>query len=138
MKKNTGVSTPGRTRGVERCWVLTGMQDGESTWHFRRRRLTSGEVGSVEAAWEWALAREERYGDVIGFFHTHPHGAGTQMSSRDIRTMLAWRSALGKPMLCLIAEGKAINGYVITNEDGQAIQVQSILKGERGWYTVQA
>ena len=136
MKKHTGGSTPGSAQDVERCWVLTGFQDGESTWRFRRRCLSSGEAAAVEADWEWALRREERYGDVVGFFHTHPHG-DPQPSSRDIRTMQAWRSALGKPLLCVIAAGRVVKGYVFANNDGQATQVKDIIKGERGWYTVQ-
>jgi proteasome lid subunit RPN8/RPN11 len=95
-------------------------------------------VASVEAAWEWALAREERRGDVVGFYHTHPPGAGAQLSSRDICTMRAWCSALGKPLLCLIAAGKVLNGYVFANANGQGVQVEIILKGEQGWYSVQA
>ncbi len=137
MKKNTGESTPGRTRAVEHCWVLTGCQEGAFTWRFRRRRRSSGEVASVEAAWEWALAREERFGDVIGFFHTHPRGAGAGPSSRDIRTMRAWCSAFGKPLLCVIAAGKIINGYTFIHADGKPEQVESITRGEHGWYTVQ-
>jgi proteasome lid subunit RPN8/RPN11 len=137
MKKHTGEPTQGGIRGVERCWVLIGRQEGGHTWRFRRRCPSFGGPASVEASWEWALEREERHGDVIGFFHTHPAGAGTQPSSRDVRTMLAWRSALGKPLLCVIAAGKAVEGFVFTKEDPQAIQVESVLKGEKGWYTVQ-
>ncbi len=137
MKKYTGVSTPGRTRAVERCWVLTGAQDGVARWRFRRRKKSAGEVASVEAAWEWALDREERFGDVIGFFHTHPRGAGAEPSSRDVRTMSAWCSAFGKPLLCVIAAEKMLNGYLFSHADGKPEQVQSINKEERGWYTVQ-
>lgn len=137
MKKNTGESTPGRTQDVERCWVLTGTQDGESTWRFRRRCPSSGEAASVEANWEWALRREERYGDVVGFFHTHPNG-DPQPSSRDIRTMSAWRSAFGKPLLCVIAAGKVAKGYVFADDDSQTGPVKDIIKGERGWYTARA
>src|SRR5512135_360010 len=126
MKKNTGASTPGRTRNVERCWVLTGAQDETFTWRFRRRQRSDGEAASVEAAWEWALRREERFGDVIGFFHTHPRGAGAQPSSRDIRTMRAWCSAFGKPLLCVIAAGKMLNGYLFAQAGGKPKQVKSI------------
>jgi hypothetical protein len=66
--------------------------------------MTVGGVASVEADWGWTLAREEERGDVVGFWHTHPAGAGTAPSGRDIRTMQAWCSALGKPLLCLISE----------------------------------
>ncbi len=137
MKKHTGAYTPGRTRTVELCWILTGSQDGPFTWHFRRRRRSAGEAASVEAAWEWALEREERVGDVIGFFHTHPRGAGALPSSRDIRTMRAWCSAFGKPLLCVIADGVSLNGYLFLRSDGRPEPVESITKRERGRYTVQ-
>ena len=137
MKMNTGESTRGRTRGIERCWVLVGQQDDETTWYFRRRRLTSGEIASVEADWEWTLTREDRYGDVIGFFHTHPHGAGVQPSSRDVRTMQAWCTALGKPLLCVIASGKLLEGHVFIDDNHQPVQAESIRKEKGGVYAVQ-
>jgi proteasome lid subunit RPN8/RPN11 len=136
MKKTTGVSTPGRTQIAEYCWILTGAQDEMSIWRFRRRQRSAGEVASVEAAWEWALRREERYGDVIGFFHTHPRGAGVQPSSRDIRTMRVWCRALGKPLLCVIAEGRILNGYMFFDADEQPEQVENINKEKQGWYIV--
>ena len=136
MKKPTGAYTPGRTGTVEHCWILTGVQDGAAGWRFRRRKHSAGDAASVEAAWEWALRREERFGDVIGFFHTHPRGAGTQPSSRDMRTMSAWCSALGKPLLCVIAAGKMLNGTLFVHADGQPKQMESINKGDRGWYIV--
>ena len=40
----------------------------------------------------------------MGFLHTHPAGAGCRPSHRDVRTMRAWCSALGRPLLCLITE----------------------------------
>ena len=137
MKMNTGGSTRGRTREIERCWVLVGQQVGETTWRFRRRRLTAGEIASVETDWEWALKREDRYGDVIGFFHTHPYGADVQPSSRDVRTMRAWCTALGKPLLCVIASGKLLEGHVFKNENQQSVQAKSILKEKGGLYTVE-
>jgi proteasome lid subunit RPN8/RPN11 len=136
MKMNTGGSTRGRTRGIERCWVLVGQQYDQTTWHFRRRRLTAGEIASVEADWEWTLKREDRYGDVIGFFHTHPHGMGVQPSSRDVRTMRAWCTALGKPLLCIIASGKLLEGQVFVNEDQQPVRAESIRKEKGGLYIV--
>lgn len=137
MKKNTGASTPARALFVEHCWILTGSQNGETGWRFRRHCKSSGQVASVEAAWAWALRREERFQDVIGFFHTHPNGAGAQPSPRDIRTMRAWCSAFGKPLLCVIAAGKELNGYVFLNMDGQPEPVESVLRAEQGWYIVE-
>ncbi len=136
MKKRTGVPTPGRTQAVERCWILTGAPDGAGNWRFRRRKRSAGDVASVEAAWEWALEREERFGDVIGFFHTHPRGAGARPSSRDILTMKAWCSAFGKPLLCVIAAGNDLKGYLFADAGARPEQVDRINKGEHGLYTV--
>jgi proteasome lid subunit RPN8/RPN11 len=138
MKQNTGASTPGKTRFVEQCWVLIGTNDEEACWRFRRRCKSSGETASVEAAWAWALRREEHFGDVIGFFHTHPPGASTQPSSRDVKTMRAWCSAFGKTLLCVIADGKELNAHLFIEPDVHPVPVESIHKGEQGWYTVRA
>lgn len=104
----------------ERCWALTGGRDGvDGRWRIRLRRPVSGQPSSVEADWAWALAREEAYGDLAGFAHTHPQGAGTKPSKRDIRTMRAWCSALGKPLLCLIAEGAELTdpaAFIFNND----------------------
>jgi proteasome lid subunit RPN8/RPN11 len=48
------------------------------------------------------MNREEKHGDVVGFLHTHPDGPAAP-SKRDLRTMRAWWSAFGKPLLYLIA-----------------------------------
>jgi proteasome lid subunit RPN8/RPN11 len=136
MKKTTGAFTPRRTQIVEQSWVLTGYQDELLNWHFRRRKRSIGELASVQAAWEWALGREEHKGDVVGFFHTHPRGAGAQPSSRDIRTMRAWCSSFGKPLLCVIAEGKILYCCIFTSTDEKPKQVKHITKGEQGWYFV--
>ena len=102
----------------EKCWVLVGKQTKRRrAWVAKKRRRTVGSPTSVEADWRWVLARDESHGDVVGFFHTHPDGAGTRPSARDIRTMGAWSSALGKPLLCLIADGETVSGYVFANDE---------------------
>lgn len=91
---------------TEQCWVLTGGYDEEQRiWRVTLHRQVVGEPGSVEADWQWALDQEEAFGNLAGFAHTHPAGAGATPSTRDIRTMRSWCSALGKPLLCLIGEG---------------------------------
>jgi hypothetical protein len=119
------MSERGRRRKtqVERCWVLVGGQLEEGTWRMRRRQRVEGNPASVEAQWEWALKREETTGDVLGFFHTHPAGFGTSPSRRDIRTMQAWCLAFGKPLLCLIAEGSQVSGYIFADDESQGTPV---------------
>jgi hypothetical protein len=89
----------------ERCWALVGGHDRAlRSYLVSTVRETAGEAARVEADWAWSLEREEKEGDVQGFFHTHPPAAGTAPSQTDIRSMQAWTLALGKPLLCLIAE----------------------------------
>ena len=86
---------------VEHCWTLIGRRKGR-IWFARRIRHCAGSPTTVEFDAASALQREEVRGDVIGFMHTHPHSAPIP-SVRDIHTMQAWCTALGKPLLCVIA-----------------------------------
>lgn len=111
----------------ERSWVLTGSHEIElGLWQFVKRREVWGTPISVEADWSWALAREESVGDVVGFLHTHPCGLGTTPSWRDTRTMRAWCTSFGKPLLCLIGEGSDLTGYVFTSGFDEGEQVKQV------------
>ena len=96
-------------RVVERCWTLLGQRRGR-VWYARRARPQRGEPLSVQFDGPWVLRREEERRDVVGFYHTHPDGDATP-SRRDVRTMRAWCSAFGKPLLCLIDAPAAVRGY---------------------------
>ena len=124
----------------ERCWTLLGSRDsGSGTWRIGFHHVVLGEPARVEADWSWTLTREETQGDVMGFYHTHPPGFGAQPSQRDIRTMQAWCSALGKPLLCLIAEDREPRipkGYVFESDEHQGQPVDSLTPGESGIYIV--
>ncbi len=106
---------------TEQCWILTGEYDEEEAiWTVNLCRHISGDPASVEADWEWTIAREEESGDIVGFAHTHPAGASTSPSGRDVRTMRVWCSALGKPLLCLIGEGDELGvpaGYIFEDDE---------------------
>src|SRR5258707_108687 len=93
---------------VEQCWVLLSLRRG-CIWFCRRVRQTKGSRVNVRFDGNWVLEREEERGDVIGFLHTHPDGPPSP-SERDVRTMRAWCGAFGKPLLCLIANAKGIEG----------------------------
>ncbi len=96
-------------RVVEHCWTLLGQRRGR-IWYARRSRPRSGARLSVEFDGPWVLEREERRHDVVGFYHTHPDGPAVP-SRRDIRTMRAWCSSFGKPLLCLIVGPAGLRGY---------------------------
>ncbi len=116
---------------VEECGVLVGTREDEA-WLVSRQELASGSATAVEADWAWALHREETCGDVMGFWHSHPAGAGVQPSERDRRTMRAWCSALGNPLLCLVAEGEAVGGQVFADDlaEGEPVSmVEEIAPG---------
>ncbi|CAG0962463.1 hypothetical protein GPROT1_00913 [Gammaproteobacteria bacterium] len=119
----------------ERCWTLVGTYE-DGTWHAAKRRRISGKPASVEVDWEWTLKREEKRGDVIGFAHTHPNGAGTTPSERDLRTLRAWRIALGKPLLMLIEDGETIAGYMLHHDDDELKPIMSITRGEQGVFII--
>lgn len=101
--------------------ILVGRRRGR-IWYGRLRERRGGGPASVEFDWAWVLAREERYGDVAGFYHTHPPGLAAP-SQRDLRTMRAWVSCLGKPLLCVIESGDVLAAYLFCTDedDGQAL-----------------
>lgn len=97
--------------------VLVGHRRG-NLWYSRLVRWQMGQPASVEFEWEWVLEREERRGDILGFYHTHPRGPLTP-SGRDVRTMRAWASCLGKPLLCLIESNAALAAYLFENDEAE-------------------
>jgi hypothetical protein len=105
----------------EESAVLIGHRRGR-IWHGRLRQRQVGSPASVEFDWDWVLRREERSRDVLGFYHTHPAGIATP-SQRDVRTMRAWVSCLGKPLLCIIESGGGLAAYVFRTDadDGELL-----------------
>jgi hypothetical protein len=99
----------------EICYVVVG-HCRRGIWYGRLRQRQTGSPASVEFDWAWVTEREERYGDVAGFFHTHPPGLATP-SPRDLRTMRAWVSSFGKPLLCLIESGDRLSAYVFDSDE---------------------
>jgi hypothetical protein len=110
-----GFGLADKTAFVEESHVLTGYRRGR-LWYGRLREPRRGTSAGVEVDWAWVLDREERRGDVIGFYHTHPPGMPSP-SARDLRTMRAWVSCFGKPLLCLIESDAALSGYLFSNDE---------------------
>jgi proteasome lid subunit RPN8/RPN11 len=115
---------------AEQCWTLLGQHRGR-IWYCRRVRRTSGDRVSVRFDGAWVLDREETHGDVVGFLHTHPDGPATP-SPRDVRTMRAWCSALGKPLLCLIASPEGIRGYRFDDDESSGTALGMVELFPRG------
>jgi len=116
---------------AEESWVLVGEVTG-GVWLGRLIGHRTGETASVDVAWRATLRREERYGDVVGFLHTHPPkpvSAGPPApSARDVRTMAAWCSCFGKPLLCAIAAGEALAGFVFAGGHGGYVRADRIVR----------
>ena len=118
------------THTREECWTLLGHRRG-GVWLMRAARHVVGQPVEVAFDAAWALAREERRGDVVGFLHTHPTDS-LSPSRRDVRTMRAWCSAFGKPLVCLIAHGGRVAGYRFEQEaDGGGDGYVSLAAVER-------
>ena len=102
---------------VETSSFLTGRNKGR-LWICHPHFLSTGSPTAVEFDWAVVIDREERYGDVMGFYHTHPSGL-TKPSRRDIRTMRAWCDCLGKCLLCIIgipgSDETEVHGYLFHN-----------------------
>jgi proteasome lid subunit RPN8/RPN11 len=118
------------TLKVEQCWTLVGQRRGR-IWLCRRVRRVSGARASVRFDGAWALEREEKHGDVVGFLHTHPDGPATP-SARDVRTMRAWAQAFGKPLLCLIADPAGLRGYRFDNDESTGHALALVTAFPRG------
>ena len=108
----------------EECAVLVGHRR-RGIWFGRLRRRQIGSPASVEFDWAWVMEREERYGDIAGFFHTHPTGSATP-SQRDARTMCAWASCFGKPLLCLIEGRDGLSAYLFETDEDAGQQVRQV------------
>ena len=114
----------------EESGVLVGSRKG-GIWLGRLCKLRLGEAASVQFDWSWVLEREERRGDVIGFWHTHPFGM-VGPSRRDVRTMDQWVDCLGKPLLCLIEVPGKIAAYLFERDEDAARSLAEAQRFERG------
>lgn len=75
----------------------------------------------VEFDYEEVFAREDKYHDVVGFYHTHPAGLDC-MSGTDIETMKQWVNCLGKSLLCIIETEENISGWVFSKNDNGEVE----------------
>jgi hypothetical protein len=114
---------------VELCWTLVGRRQGR-VWLARRMRRSRGERASVRFDGLWVLQREESRHDVVGFLHTHPDGPSAP-SFRDMRTMQAWCTAFGKPLLCFIESPAGLHGYCFA-ADAAPIKLAAAERFPRG------
>jgi proteasome lid subunit RPN8/RPN11 len=119
-----------RPTWVEECWTLVGARRGR-IWHLRRIDRCAGAATSVNFDGLAVLHREERRRDVMGFLHTHPDGP-PRPSTRDIRTMRSWCSAVGKPLLCVIASPLGLAAFQFVDDCSQGVPMMSVEMFPRG------
>jgi proteasome lid subunit RPN8/RPN11 len=115
---------------VELCWTLVGQRRGR-VWLARRVRRSAGARTSVPFDGPWVLRREETRRDVIGFLHTHPDGPA-RPSARDVRTMRAWCSAFGKPLLCVIASPDGVTAFRFDDHQSEGVPLDGVEIFPRG------
>jgi proteasome lid subunit RPN8/RPN11 len=114
----------------EECWTLIGTRRGR-IWHLRRINRCTGAITSVQFDGLAALQREEHRRDVLGFFHTHPDGP-RHPSARDVRTMRAWCSAFGKPLLCVIASPLGLAAFQFIDDRSDGVPMLAVENFPRG------
>lgn len=112
----------------EECYLILG-QTRDKVWTGRLQLRSEGTPKSVSFDWAQVLTREESMGDVLGFYHTHPNSAPLP-SWRDVRTMKAWATCFGKPLLCAIQSGELLAGYLF-EPSGQCKPVGRIKRLKR-------
>lgn len=105
---------------VGRCWIARSLGDNEE-----------GSPGQVGFNWKRIDERETSHGDIVGFYHTHPHCAG-QPSSTDYMTMGTWTVSFGRPLLCLIEGTDGLNANWFKDDESCHV-VGKIMKLGK-WY----
>jgi proteasome lid subunit RPN8/RPN11 len=111
----------------ETAYLLVGFADSDIVVA-RRIQRRKGTASSVQLDSDRVLAREEKKGDVVGFWHTHPAGYA-QQSRQDERTMAAFCRCFGKPLICVIECGREVHGW-IHKLNSAARKVRSIRKAQ--------
>lgn len=118
----TPTSIPADERGIEHGWIMVGKRKGRY-WRGRYMRHSSGGAAHVQVHGSWTMRREEEKGDVIGFYHTHPTFPADP-SDRDIRTMQAFVSCFGKPLLCVIKGTDGVRAFIFDSDESEGREVR--------------
>lgn len=86
---------------------------------------TQKQVASVEFDYNKVFEREDKYKDIVGFYHTHPAGCVT-MSKTDISTMVQWVKCLGKALVCLIECENRLYSWIFYKDEAGEISYKDI------------
>lgn len=114
----------------EVCKILIGTEGFHSSGvpHLETTGInfyTQENPGAVEFDHNAVFEREDKYHDIVGFYHTHPSGLN-RMSSVDIQTMIQWVNCLGKSLICAIETEEQLNAWLFYKDDGKVIYRQVI------------
>jgi transcriptional regulator with XRE-family HTH domain len=104
----------------EKSWVLLGGVN-ENLWWGRMTKQTQGLPCSVEFNYDWTLYREETKGDCRGWLHTHPSFSANP-SERDHRTMKAWVTCFGKPLVACIHGVDGLRAWWYLNDEDMPVE----------------
>lgn len=107
----------------EHCWILVGSMK-DDLWWAKRVRPTEGAPASVAFDPEYVIKRDAEFHDIVGFFHTHPSFTA-HYSSRDDRTMKAWVTCLGKPLVCCILGIDGLRAWWYLNDEDPPVEYQA-------------
>lgn len=106
---------------IEHCWVLIGGRSGP-LWHGRLKKLSSGTPTRVAFDFRSIQDREEKHGDIIGFYHTHPTFSAIP-SGIDHNTMKAWVCSFGKPLICAIRGTDGLRIYEYIDDESAPLEL---------------
>jgi hypothetical protein len=107
----------------ETFFLLTGRQQN-GIWLARLSSRQEGNEISVKFDGRQVLSREEKYGDIVGFYHSHPPGF-LAPSKRDHDTMNAWSFCFGKALLCVIAADGQLRAWIYDCSSGASVCKQA-------------
>lgn len=109
----------------EICKILIGSEGFHSSGipHLDATAInfyTQENAASVEFDHNAVFQREDRYHDVVGFYHTHPSGLN-RMSNIDIQTMIQWVNCLGKSLICAIETEEKLSAWLFYKENDEVV-----------------
>lgn len=77
---------------------------------------SQGSVSRVAFDHKKVMEREEKYGDIVGFYHTHPSFPASP-SRTDYDTMGAWTLCFGRPLVCLIRGTNGLKAHWFIDDE---------------------
>lgn len=119
-KTTTTTSSPKKFDAIELSWVIIGEQNDKLWWGYKRH-MSKGSSATVKASHSYAMDREEKYFDVLGFMHTHPHWKA-EPSDVDRKTMQSWVDCFGKSLLCIIKGTDGLRAWWFDQDEDEPIE----------------